>query len=68
MGFEHYQSGFEQPRHIDVVHSILGRAMHHTTPRDHYHAPDEEGGIRTVLFNSYGRDIGKLNVHNFPNK
>jgi hypothetical protein len=42
--------------------------MHFTTPRDHYHKPNEEGGIDTVLFSSYGRHVGKLGEHNFPRK
>jgi hypothetical protein len=68
MGFDHARSGFEQPRHIDVVHSILGRAMHFTTPRDHYHADKAEGGIDVITFNSYAKHVGKLNEHNFAQK
>lgn len=65
MGWDHYRDGFEQPRHIDVVHSILGRAVHHTTPRDHY-AAGGEAGIGVVTFSTYGRYVGKLSERNFP--
>lgn len=31
MGWEH--QGFDQPRHVDVVHNILRRAVHHVRRR-----------------------------------
>jgi hypothetical protein len=68
MGYDPRKSGYNQPKNIDVVHSILARAMHHTTPRDHYTRPGENAGIGTVIFHTKARYMGKLNTYNFAKK
>ncbi|KAJ3016655.1 hypothetical protein HKX48_003932 [Thoreauomyces humboldtii] len=63
MGREHL--GVDQPKHIDVVHNVLFRAIHHMETRDAF--PDQSGvrGVETVLFNSSAIGIGKVNHENF---
>lgn len=65
MGFDNHQDGFHQPCHIDVVQSILCRALPLLVTRDHY---PEQGvqAINTFAFNTYGRFVGRLNPENFP--
>lgn len=58
MGWDH-PMGFSQPRHVDVVHNLFRRAIHHMETRDSY--ADEGGaGVETVCFNSNGYKMGKV--------
>ncbi|KAI5480926.1 hypothetical protein MNV49_006736 [Pseudohyphozyma bogoriensis] len=58
MGWDH-PFGFAQPRHVEVVHNILKRAIHHMEVRDSY-ASNGGAGVETVCFNSTGFSLGKV--------
>jgi hypothetical protein len=67
MGWDH--DGFDQPRHVDVVHNILRRAINHMEVKKRYpdlpYLEDVNCGVETVMFNSYGYRVGKINATNF---
>lgn len=66
MGWDH-PYGFNQPRHVDVVHNILRRSIGLMANRDPF--PEQGGeGVETVCFNTYGYSLGKLNWENFEEK
>jgi len=66
MGWEH--RGFDQPRHVDVVHNILRRAINHMGTRDRYPDPRGNRGVETVMFNSFGYRVGKISPANFDSQ
>jgi len=66
MGWDH--RGFDQPRHVDVVHNILRRAIFHMEMRDRFPDPQGHRGVETVIFNSQGYQVGKIGPGNFEQK
>lgn len=63
MGWDHL--GFDQPRHINVVHNILRRAINHMETRDQFPDPNGHRGVETVMFNSSAMRLGKIDHLNF---
>ncbi|KAF7982305.1 hypothetical protein HWV62_28984 [Athelia sp. TMB] len=66
MGWDH--DGFDQPRHIDVVHNILRRAVNHMEIRDRYPDPQGHRGVETVIFNTTAERLGKIGPSNFESQ
>lgn len=73
MGWDH-PYGFQQPRHVDVVHNILRRSIPLMEIRDSYSSDQDQNGgggmagVETICFNNYGHTLGKLNYNNFESK